>query len=367
MGETKLKVIVSDFHLGEGQEEGYLNPWESFHHDDRFAELLRHYCTDYYEDEDVELIINGDFFDLLMVRYDGGFPDRITERIAAAKLKACLDGHPIAVDALRMFVNAPHKRITVLPGNHDFELVFPACHRLFREYVCGEPEDERMHFVVDRPYYELEGVQIHHGMQFEPMNRYDWKRMFNRSGPEPHLNLPWGSVFILKVLNDVKERRPYIDHVQPFSLYLLGALFLDTRIALRLMYLSVVVFFTTRVFPLLRRDPGVRFVDLVRSIWAFSAFPNLEKQVKKILDRHPRLHAVILGHTHLAKVRRFGPNRTYVNTGTWTDLISLDISQLGLSRELTYATVEYPPDGQPPRTRLRAWRGYHELWREVYY
>ena len=65
---SKLKVIVSDFHLGEGQERGSLNPWENFHHDDKFAELLRYYSTDYYEDEDVELIINGDFFDLLQVR-----------------------------------------------------------------------------------------------------------------------------------------------------------------------------------------------------------------------------------------------------------------------------------------------------------
>ena len=48
------KLVVSDFHLSDGQEEGELNPWENFHHDEKFAELLRYYSTDYYEDEDDE-------------------------------------------------------------------------------------------------------------------------------------------------------------------------------------------------------------------------------------------------------------------------------------------------------------------------
>src|SRR5205823_10585063 len=104
---SKLKVIVSDFHLGEGQERGSLNPWENFHHDDKFAELLRYYSTDYYEDEDVELIINGDFFDLLQVHYDGEFTDIVTEDVAVAKLKACFDGHPTVMRALPSFVEPP--------------------------------------------------------------------------------------------------------------------------------------------------------------------------------------------------------------------------------------------------------------------
>src|SRR3954469_18315370 len=109
---AKLKIVISDFHIGEGQERGLLNPWENFHHDDKFAELLRYYSTDYYEDEEVELIINGDFFDLLQVHYDGEFTDVITEDVAVGKLKACLDGHPTIIRALAAFVEAPRKRIT---------------------------------------------------------------------------------------------------------------------------------------------------------------------------------------------------------------------------------------------------------------
>ncbi|MCW8139135.1 MAG: hypothetical protein KIT58_09560, partial [Planctomycetota bacterium] len=299
--------------------------------------------------------------------YDGGFPDEITEEIGAAKLTACLEGHPVAVRALADFIDVPKKRIVVLPGNHDIELVFPACRRVFTQFVAGRPEDERVRFIIDKPYYEFDGVQIHHGMQFEAMNRFNWKRMFLSKGRrQPILNLPWGSIYLLRVLNILKESRPYIDRVQPFSLYLLGALFFDTGFALRIIAMSIHVFFVTRILALFKRPREVSLVATLQLLLEYQAFPNFEGKVKRLMRKHPRIHTVILGHTHLAKVRRFGGNRTYVNTGTWTDLISLDIARPGLSRELTYATVEFPA-GQPAQTTLKSWRGYHDLWREIHY
>jgi UDP-2,3-diacylglucosamine pyrophosphatase LpxH len=361
------KIVVSDFHLGDGVREGELNPWENFYHDRKFVDLLRHYSTDFYEDEEVELIINGDFFDLLQVRYDGAFPVEITERIAVAKLKACLDGQPEVMQGLRDFVNIAHKRITVLPGNHDFELVFPACQRLWSEYVCDAAEDPRFRFIIDESFYEFDGVQIHHGMQFEAINRYDWNKKFHTVGrEEPILRPPFGRFFILDVLNKLKEKRPYIDRVQPFSMYLLGALFFDTLIALRLIGLAILTFYRFRILPVARNPGWETFQALVSGLIEYDAFPNLERKVRKLFRKNPDVHTIMLGHTHLPKMRRFGRAKTYVNTGTWIDLISLDISNLGMNRDLTYATIEYFED-QPPQAKLRAWQGYRELWRDIPY
>jgi UDP-2,3-diacylglucosamine pyrophosphatase LpxH len=363
---SKLKVVVSDFHIGEGQERGSLNPWENFHYDDKFAELLRYYSTDYYEDEDVELIINGDFFDLLQVHYDGEFTDVITEDVAVGKLKACIDGHPTIMRALAAFVEAPRKRITYIPGNHDFDLVFPRARRLFREAVTGNPLDERVQFIVEKEFYEFDGIQIHHGHQFEAMNAFNWKQMFLTKGlPAPVLNIPWGSVFILKVLNKVKEQRPYIDHVQPFNLYLAGAFLLDTRFAFKLASLAIYEFLKTRVLTPFSRKRRARLIKTLKIIFEFSAFPDFDHHARKILEKNKDIHAILMGHTHIAKVRRFARDKIYINTGTWTDLISLDISNLGMRNELTYALIEYP-EGEPrPRVGLKAWTGYHELWRDI--
>jgi UDP-2,3-diacylglucosamine pyrophosphatase LpxH len=367
-GQIK-KIVVSDFHLADGVREGELNPWESFYHDAKFAELIRYHSTDYFEDEPFELIIGGDFFDLLQVRYDGEFPVEITERIAVAKLKACLDGHPEVIQAMRDFVNTPHKQITVLPGNHDFELVFPACQRLWTEYVCGAPEDPRMRFVIEEPHYEFDGIQVHHGMQFEAMNRYDWNRKFITEGrDEPILRQPFGSIFIIEVLNVLKEKRPYVDRVQPFKMYLLGALLFDTLVAFRLIWLALLTFYRFRVRPMLRDPKSALSKEAWQAFFEYNAFPNLEHKVRKLVRNNPRVHTVIMGHTHLAKVRRFGRNKTYVNTGTWTDLISLDISTLGMNRELTYAAIEYFEDPDThPQAKLRRWHGYRELWQDIPY
>jgi UDP-2,3-diacylglucosamine pyrophosphatase LpxH len=363
---SKLKVIVSDFHIGEGQERGSLNPWENFHHDDKFAELLRFYSTDYYEDEDVELIINGDFFDLLQVHYDGEFTDVVTEDVAVAKLKSCLDGHPAVTRALASFVEAPRKHITYIPGNHDIDLVFPRARRLFREAVTGNPLDERVRFVVDSEFYEFDGVQIHHGHQFEAMNSFDMKRLFLSKGlPAPVLNLPWGSIFILKVLNRLKEQRPYVDRIQPFNLYLYGAVFLDTFFAMRIGALAAYHFLKTRVFTPFSRKRRARLMKTLKILFEYSAFPDMDAHARKLLAKQEKVHAVLFGHTHLAKVRRFAHDKLYINTGTWTDLISLDLANFGMRNELTYALVEYPQDEPRPRVSLKAWIGYHELWKDI--
>lgn len=363
------KIVVSDFHLGSGRLVGELNPWENFFYDQEFADLLLYYSSGEFADQEIELIINGDFFDLLQVRYDGGFPVHVTEQIAAAKLKAALDGHPVVMHALARFVNQPRKSITVLPGNHDFELMFPACHHMFCERVTGSMVDPRMRFVLDKPYYEFDGVQIHHGMQFEAINSYRFDEKFLVEGwPEPILRQPFGSIFVLEVLNTMKAYRPYIDRVQPLSLYLFGALFLDPFVAWRLILLSIRTFYRWRIKPLFRR-PVVEGADLrstMEVLKAYSAFPNFERKVKKLMRKNPRIHTLIMGHTHLRKVRRFGHGKTYVNTGTWTDLISLEISQLGVNRELTYATVEYFPD-EPPQARLLAWKGFTHVSRDIHY
>ena len=92
---SQVKVIVSDVHMGAGNPTGLVNPYEDFHHDDRLAELFRHYATDRYADAAVELILAGDFLDLLKLRYQGRFPDEVDEAIAVDKVRRCILGHPL--------------------------------------------------------------------------------------------------------------------------------------------------------------------------------------------------------------------------------------------------------------------------------
>ena len=86
--KRKIKLVVSDLHLGKGirLEDGSLNLLEDFTHDRQFIDFIEYYSTGKYRDYEVELIFNGDFFNLLQVDYKDTFPKKITEEIAFVKM-----------------------------------------------------------------------------------------------------------------------------------------------------------------------------------------------------------------------------------------------------------------------------------------
>lgn len=360
----KYKLVISDLHIGTGQTHGHLNPWESFGEDDKLAEFLRYYSTDYFEDEDVELIINGDFYDFLQVRVDGQFPDQVTEKIAVAKINACMDGHVKIHKALQDFIRTPHKRVTVLPGNHDFDWVFPRVQETFRERLCGTKSDPRVQFVCDREYYQFDGIQVHHGMQFEAAQYHNFREQFlTDDGSEPILNLPWGSIMILKVITKLREERPYIDKIRPFWAYYVRAMIFDPLFAMKFLFLACYHFVKTRLLTF------KHFRARLRQTWVMmrdtEAYPDLTHKVKHLFDLHPEVHTIILGHTHIPLVRRYEGDRQYVNTGCWTRTISLEIDSFGRESRSTYAFIEYGEEGTRPNVTLREWHGYHDIYREI--
>ena len=74
--------------------------------------------------------------------------------------------------------------------------------------------------------------------------------------------------------------------------------------------------------------------------------------------------ALIVGHSHTPMIRRLPRNKVYVNTGTWTRTVSLDIRDLGTRIDPTYARVEYRPVG-PPAVSLLRWNGRPRETEEV--
>jgi hypothetical protein len=74
---------------------------------------------------------------------------------------------------------------------------------------------------------------------------------------------------------------------------------------------------------------------------------------------------VCFGHSHVYQYRQWADDMEYFNTGTWTDITSLDIASLGKITKLSYVLFEYPEDGGRPRGRLKEWHGYHRIEEDV--
>jgi UDP-2,3-diacylglucosamine pyrophosphatase LpxH len=358
--KKKLKLVVSDLHLGVGRtlENGQLNDMEEFYFDEKFSEFLHFYTTGKYADHEVELILNGDILNFLQVDYNGHYLTVITEPISMDILQRIVAGHPIFFRALKEFAAKPGNALTYVVGNHDQAMLWPSTRNFLNE-VCGT--NIRYKNIV----YFFEGVHIEHGHMHEAANRLDPRKFFLKKNlPEPILNLPFGSHFFVEFVLRIKQTYPHVDKIRPFNRMMRWALFNEFWFTVKNIA-NLAVYFLKSVFG---NDPRRMFpFSRIVSVLAESAvFPDLTEAARRILV-DDRVHTVCFGHSHVYQYRQFSGSREYFNTGTWTDLTSLDIASLGKITKLIYVLFEYPEgvENPRPRGRLKEWHGYHRIEEDV--
>lgn len=354
----KIKLVISDLHLGRGRqlEGGATNSLEEFYFGQKLVEFLHYYCSGPYRDYDVELIINGDFLNFLQVDYRGHFLTVITESVSMEKIRYIIEGHREVFDALRDFAATPGRSVTYIVGNHDQCMLWPGTRALLNDVLKTSVKYKNI-------VYYFDGVHIEHGHMHEAANRLDPKRFFlKKSLPEPILNLPFGSHFFVDFVLKLKQVHPHVDKVRPFKRMIRWALFNEFWFTVR-SFMSLTKYFADSVF---RKDPRRQFPfrRILKVIAESAIFPDLSESARRILQDE-RVHSVIFGHTHVYEYRQWGADKEYFNTGTWTELTSLDIPSLGKITKLTYVLLEYPEDGGRPRGRLKEWRGYHRIEEDV--
>ncbi len=361
---SDVKIIVSDLHMGTGERPGLVNPYEDFHFDDRLADLILHHASGDHAGIPVELILNGDILDLLKVPVRGHFATLIDESIAADKTRRCLLGHPAVFDAIAEFLKVPDHLVTYIPGNHDPEVAFPLVQKLLRARLGVLDTPDRMRFPVDEEFLRLpRGVVVTHGHLFESINRIEAGHAFVDSADGRRvLNLPFGSRFFTEVLAPVKAEQPLIDLVHPLSSMVLWGLVFDLRFTLRLLGSMTRWLVKTRLRPRAKEEGVVRTLQVL--VDEIALFTGMDRRATAHLQEAPDMTALIVGHSHTPMIRRLPRNKVYVNTGTWTRTVSLDIRDLGTRIDPTYARVEYRPVG-PPAVSLLRWNGRPRETEEV--
>ena len=368
MATSKIKLVISDFHLSRGKwlANGRRNPLEDFHEDDRFEEFLNFYSTGIYSEADVELIINGDFFDPLAViplPGKGGkfppleYPLEVEESAAIEKIAVILSGHPVSVRGLKNFLNRG-KKIVIRWGNHDAVVLWPGVQKLLREKL-SPPKEELLEF-QQNPYI-FDRICVDHGHQYETLNQFDESKIFidvkTKRGMKRIQNLPFGSFFVLGFLNAVKLQRRYINVVQPLRLYIRLSLLLEPMFffinGTKAAWFFIKMRFITHPMRFARfRKTLLLMAEVFHRV-------SLEEAAEEIFSSTPEqsllFDTIIMGHNHQATVRVFPGGKQYINTGTWIPITSLDMNTLGHRILRTYAFIEYL-DGKP-RAMLKIWNG----------
>ncbi len=207
----RLLVIFSDIEMGSG------GPTDDFPHSDFLGSLIGNYGRSDLRDLPIDLIFNGDTFDLLKTAFEGTFPIHITAAVAVAKLAQIALAHAPFFAALREFLAEPgaDRRVQFIVGNHDAELVFPEVQAQLRE-LCGN--DSRVLF----PGFRLAvgRVLIEHGSQSDRMFCVDEEHPVVEFEGQQILHISWGAVALLKTVIPLKELLGFHDRLRPKQLML---------------------------------------------------------------------------------------------------------------------------------------------------
>lgn len=340
--------------MGKGPvlQDGTLNILEDFRFGPQFIEFLQYYSSGDFANDEVELVINGDFLNLLQTDYLGAHTPIITEAMMVHICKSIIAGHRAVFTALKDFAAGPSRSIAYVIGNHDIGLMWDGPRKVLRDCI-----GEKLRFYAD--YYEFSGVRVEHGHRNETINATDPQKFCidDPEFPAPILNLPWGSLFVTSFLPQIKKQRPFVDKVKPFTAYIRWGLVHDTFFIIKT---GVFILVSLLKMALLsRRHTKLDWAISWPHFKHFSIYQSLVRDAKRELNREPDLHALIWGHTHMLRYRQWGSGKEYYNIGAWNEVTSLDIADFGLHHKLSYALIELR-EGQRAKVQLREWKG---LWR----
>jgi len=214
-------IVLSDLHLGEGRRGGRYSALEDCTVDRELVQLIHHVLRRQRRSaRPLKLVLAGDALDFIKTTRPAPrrrIPDSVdrdarpTEAVALEKLRSIAAGHPRVFAAFRRLLAHGHE-ITVVFGNHDQELNFPAVQRAFRQLLAADKgrTRRRLHF---RPWFELHGrVYIEHGQRYEPLTSIPaMLHPIEDEGGERRLRGSAANFLVAEMLNHIKRDIPQLN------------------------------------------------------------------------------------------------------------------------------------------------------------
>ncbi len=367
----KTIIVVSDLHLGAGAIVNHRHNFlEDFHYDKELIEFIEYHSSGYYLDREVELIINGDFFDLLSVPFVKYFDDEFwSEKASLDKLKLILDAHYGVIQAIRDFLSYPNNKVVYILGNHDAELVFESLRNYLSEQI---PENDRSKFRIltndETVYIPVEGVVLKHGHEYELAHQYSIKNCIATDiNYNKYFIPPWGSYYVTRVINKFKEGRDYINAVRPVNKFIINGIIYDPLYTIRFIFANFYYFLMVRFVMIFKQNKKI--IEVFSHVKnEVHLFQNYESLTEEYLTSDPNIKALIVGHTHDPIFREYDDGSIFINTGTWTKMYNLDFGKNFNGAKLTFARIDINEKNLENNAKfdhldisLNEWRGRSDL------
>lgn len=172
---SKTILVISDLHLSAGMHFGHKkNFLEDFHSDRELVDFLHYFCSGNYTEQEVELIINGDFLDFLAVPYVRYFDDEFwSEEAAIEKITMIVEAHREVFNAMEKFLRGSKKKIVYIIGNHDAEMALEGPRNYFMSLFSDSVKNSiQILLNVNGEYYPEEGIVVKHGHEYEAAHHF---------------------------------------------------------------------------------------------------------------------------------------------------------------------------------------------------
>lgn len=216
---SRHTVVISDLHFGVGKATG-ADEWLATE-DFRWTDELKRFLTEMSNKtgNNTDLVIAGDMFELWQPidKGDCDEPNRnlgCSETQAKARMSRVLAEHKDDINALATFAKAGSNTISIVPGNHDAALFFPAVQTmLMTAFGNAAPR-----ITISKEGYWLsqdKKIFVEHGQQIgRDVNAFDrWPDPFIDSSTGRHLQKTWGEQFVQSFYNQYEEKYPVIDNI----------------------------------------------------------------------------------------------------------------------------------------------------------
>ena len=351
--KKKIVLVISDLHLGAGVylPGGSINFREDFLFDRYLVEFIQFYRSGQYRNQEVELIVNGDCFEMLETSDYEEDPLRMTETLAVRRIEQIMKGHASVFAELKTFASTPGKSLRFLCGNHDMVLIFPAVRQLIKDRVHSRTLfNDWNHTFAD--------VYVEHGNRFFHCSRYDPDRLTVETQPGVRiLNHDWLSIFCVENIYKKKTNK------YNFALYRVFPYFKVVSKIIRespLVAMRYLLSYLLYILASLLKKPkyGLTNGRINRNIFKSLSEDltlSLDRAGEKIL-RESSCRLVIFGHAHNYRYREIEKGKIYINTGSWNTQVNLNVQSIGTWTKFCYALVEH--DGKKSRAELKEWKGF---------
>ncbi len=340
----RLILCISDIEMGAG------GPHDDFPHSDFLGELILSYNEPPFDQLAIDLVLNGDVFDLLKTTHLGKHSTQISADVGLGKMSRVAAAHPLFFEAIRNFVaheSAP-RDVHFLVGNHDFEILFPEVQGFVRS-LCGG--SDRIHFPGFR--LGLGRVLIEHGSQADVLFRIDEDKPFLEVEGKRVLNLPFGSVGLLDVVMAWQPLLHFYDRLAPRNEIL------DLVPEFKQLYAAAFWNYWTRDFWkgfFTDRDPMKRLSwtiakEVASRLVTKDADVALNKETTERMQKSTDYDVYLMGHLHEATWLSYGSRKTLITGCMRNEYMILDEGRALQPIPKSYAEIFMQGD-RPVRSHL---------------